>query len=91
MVGGADQQDMFVATIRSYYNLLYLNVGQSSPPRCRGEVRGIATPALLCHKEPARRIQSLIGDLERKIPLEPARSKQNTPPGVFFVPKPPSP
>ena len=28
-----------------------------------------ATPALLCHKEPARRIQSpLLGALERKIP-----------------------
>ena len=30
----------------------------------------VATPALLCHKEPARRIQSpLLGALERKIPL----------------------
>ena len=29
-----------------------------------------ASPALLCHKEPARRIQSpLLGALERKIPL----------------------
>ena len=31
--------------------------------------RDVATPALLCHKEPARRIQSpLLGALERKIP-----------------------
>ena len=31
---------------------------------------GVATPALLCHKEPACRIQSpLLGGLERKIPL----------------------
>ena len=31
---------------------------------------GVATPVLLCHKEPARRIQSpLLGALERKIPL----------------------
>ena len=30
---------------------------------------GVATPALLCHKEPARRIQSpLLGALERTIP-----------------------
>ena len=36
---------------------------------CRGQVRGVATPPLLCHKEPARRIQSpLFGALERKIP-----------------------
>ena len=29
----------------------------------------VATPAILCHKEPARRIQSpLLGALERKIP-----------------------
>ena len=27
---------------------------QSGPPRCRGLLRGIASPALLCHKEPAR-------------------------------------
>ena len=33
---------------------------QSGPPRCRGSSRGIATLALLCHKEPARRIQSPI-------------------------------
>ena len=31
---------------------------QTGPPRCRGYFRGIATPALLCHKEPARRIES---------------------------------
>ena len=31
--------------------------------------RDVAAPALLCHKEPARRIQSpLLGALERKIP-----------------------
>ena len=31
--------------------------------------RDVAPPALLCHKEPARRIQSpLLGALERKIP-----------------------
>ena len=42
---------------------------KSSPPRCRGLIRGIATPALLCHKEQTRRIQSpLLGALERKIP-----------------------
>ena len=41
---------------------------------CRGlaligrELHSVATPALLCHKEPARRIQSpLLGALERKI------------------------
>ena len=34
-----------------------------------GELHSDATPALLCHKEPARRIQSpLLGALERKIP-----------------------
>ena len=27
---------------------------QSGPPRCRGLFRGIASPAVLCHKEPAR-------------------------------------
>ena len=33
------------------------------------EVHGVAPPALLCHKEPAHRIQSpLLGALERKIP-----------------------
>ena len=43
---------------------------------CRGlaligrEVHGVATEGLLCHKEPARRIQSpLLGALGRKIPL----------------------
>ena len=42
---------------------------QTGPTRCQGLIRGIATPALLCHKEPARRIQStLLGALERKIP-----------------------
>ena len=35
----------------------------------RGYFRGLATPALLCH-------------------IEPARSKQNTPLGVFCAPKP---
>ena len=42
---------------------------------CRGlaligrELHSVAAPALLCHKEPARRIQSpLLGALERKIP-----------------------
>ena len=38
----------------------------------KGPIKGAlsdATPALLCHKEPARRIQStLVGTLERKIP-----------------------
>ena len=43
---------------------------QSSPPQYRGLIRGIATPAPLCHKEPAHRIQSpLLGAWERKIPL----------------------
>ena len=33
------------------------------------ELQSVATPALLCHKEPARRIQSpLLGALGRKIP-----------------------
>ena len=33
------------------------------------EVHSVAPPALLCHKEPARRILSpLLGALERKIP-----------------------
>ena len=27
---------------------------QTGPPRCRGLFRGIASPAVLCHKEPAR-------------------------------------
>ena len=36
------------------YCLPGVAVEQTGPPRCRGVVRGIATPALLCHKEPAR-------------------------------------
>ena len=37
---------------------------------CLSLVESVAAPALLCHKEPARRIQSpLLGALERKIPL----------------------
>ena len=31
---------------------------QSGPPRCRGSSRGIATPALLCHKEPTQGMQN---------------------------------
>ena len=31
---------------------------ETGPPRCRGLFRGIASPAILCHKEPARGIQS---------------------------------
>ena len=31
---------------------------QCGPSGCRGLFRGVAPPALLCHKEPARRIQS---------------------------------
>ena len=53
--------------------------GQCGPlsfvEECRGsaligrELHSVATPALLCHKEPAHRIQSpLLGALERKIP-----------------------
>ena len=57
-----------------------LNVKEQAGPlslvkECRGlaligrEVHSVATPALLCHKEPARRIQSPHwGALERKIP-----------------------
>ena len=37
---------------------------QTGPPRCRGLFRGVATPAVLCYKEPDRRIQSpLLGAL----------------------------
>ena len=46
-------------------NLFPVNSKQSGPPRCRGLIRGIATPALLCHKEPARRIQSPLLELHR--------------------------
>ena len=53
--------------------------GQCSPlslvEECRGlaligrKVHSVAPPALICHKEPARRIQSLLlGALDRKIP-----------------------
>ena len=31
---------------------------QAGPLRCRGLFRGIASPAVLCHKEQARHIQS---------------------------------
>ena len=31
-----------------------VDIDQSGPPRCRGLFRGIASPAILCHKEPAR-------------------------------------
>ena len=35
-----------------------ITLSQGCPPPCRGLFRGVATPAVLCHKEPARRIQS---------------------------------
>ena len=42
----------------------------SGPPRCRKLFRRVATSAVFCNKETARRIQSpLRGALERKIPL----------------------
>ena len=31
---------------------------QTGPPRCRGLFLEYATPAVLCHREPARRIKS---------------------------------
>ena len=41
-------------------------VRQCGPSRCRGLFRGVAPPALLCHKEPAPRIHSpILGALER--------------------------
>ena len=43
------------------YRLVHLDV--------EDQVDELLAPALLCHKEPARRIQSpLLGALERKIP-----------------------
>ena len=41
---------------RSCGSMLFnsLSQVQSGPPRCRGLLRGIASPAVLCHKEPAR-------------------------------------
>ena len=38
-----------------FESILYLSIeNQTGPPRCRGLLRGIASPAILCHKEPAR-------------------------------------
>ena len=56
----------FIQTVDGKQQIIY----QTGPPRCRGLLRGISSPAVLCHKEPARRIQSpLLGALDRKIPL----------------------
>ena len=37
-------------------SILLINSYQCGPFQCRGLFRGVAPPALLCHKEPARRI-----------------------------------
>ena len=48
--------------VGKYTRLVHLHVEDTSEE--------LLAPALLCHKEPARRIQSpLLGALERKIPL----------------------
>ena len=33
---------------------------QTGPPPCRGLIRGIASPAILCHKEPAQASKALL-------------------------------
>jgi len=48
-------------TFTYYLHTLY----QAGLPRCRGLLRGVATPAVLCDKEPARR-SSQLRALERK-------------------------
>ena len=46
------RNDIIKERERESHNVISFSY-QTGPPRCRGEVRGIATPALLCHKEPA--------------------------------------
>ena len=48
---------------------------QSGPPQCRGLFRGVATPALLCHKEPARASKAPRGGF----------GTQNAPIGGYFA------
>ena len=46
-------QDAVVLQLQTYYTTASNN-NQTGPPRCRGLFLGIASPAVLCHKEPAR-------------------------------------
>ena len=60
--------EYYVQTFSAEWSTL---IGPDPSRHCAliGWDHGVATPALLCHKEPARRIQSpLLGALERKIP-----------------------
>ena len=53
----------FIQTVDGKQQIIY----QTGPPRCRGLLRGIASPAILCHKEPARASKAPLGALERKM------------------------
>ena len=58
----------FVIVLKNQDVIIYhMHYKQCGPSPSRGLFQGAAPPALLCHKETARRIQSpLLGALERK-------------------------